>query len=119
MLEEVLERRMAKHAGADQGSPDDPLAEQPAELPVSLLCYSFAEWRQLYRKYLEVHGMYRPGSTDQMNRRQEPGVTPRDSPYVSLLRQAVILLTDAYDVRPVYAKDIWNLKQMGVATNLS
>ena len=89
------------------------------ELPVSLLCHSFAEWRQLYRKYLEERGMYRPGSTDQMNRRQEPGVTPRDSPYVSLLRQAVILLTDAYDVRPVYAKDIWNLKQMGVATNLS
>ena len=89
------------------------------DLPVSLLCRSFPEWQELYRKYLMELGMYRPGTTNRMNGKQEPSVTPRDSPYMSLLRQALILLADAYDTRPAHGKDIWNLKQMGVGTNLS
>jgi integrase/recombinase XerD len=89
------------------------------ELPVSLLCRSFAEWRELYRKYLIERGMYIPGSTSGMTQQQEPRSSPRDSQYITLLRQALILLTEAYDTRPAYGKDLWNLKQMGVATNLS
>jgi len=89
------------------------------ELPVSLLCRSFAEWQELYRGYLRGLGMYRPGITNGMSGRQEPSVTPRDSPYLSLLRQSLIVLAQAYDTRPTYGKDVWDLKQMGVGTNLS
>ena len=89
------------------------------ELPGSLLCRSFPEWQALYREYLTEQGMYKPGTTSRMNGRQQPISTPRDSPYMSLLRQALLMLTQAYDVRPVYEKDIWDLKRIGVTTNLS
>lgn len=89
------------------------------ELPVSLLCRSFPEWQDLYRRYLIECGMYKPGTTNRMNGKQQPSITPRDSPYMSLLRQALIVLADAYDTRPAQEKDIWDLKQMGVGTNLS
>jgi hypothetical protein len=88
-------------------------------LPASLMCLSFPEWQALYRKYLTEHGMYKPGTTKSMNGSQQPSITPRDSGYISLLRQASIMLADAYDLRPAHEKDIWDLKLMGVATNLS
>jgi integrase/recombinase XerD len=88
-------------------------------LPASLMCLSFSEWQALYRKYLIEHGMYKPGTTKSMNGSQQPSITSRDSGYISLLRQASIMLADAYDLRPAHEKDIWDLKLMGVATNLS
>ena len=54
-----------------------------------------------------------------MNGKQQPSITARDSGYISLLRQAWILLAQAYDLRPAHEKDIWDLKLMGVTTNLS
>ena len=80
---------------------------------------SLPEWQELYRRYLIERGMYKPGRTTRMSGRQEPSVTPRDSPYVSLLRQALIVLAEAYDTRPAHGKDVWDLKGMGAITNLS
>ncbi len=54
-----------------------------------------------------------------MDSEQHPRVTVRDSGFVSTLRQAYILLGRAYDLRPEREKDIWDLKRMGVSTNLS
>jgi len=89
------------------------------DLPASLLCLSFPEWQAIYRKYLMGQGMYKPGTTNRMNGNQQPSITTRDSGYISLLRQASIMLAQAYDLRPAHEKDIWDLKLMGATTNLS
>ena len=89
------------------------------DLPASLMCLSFPEWQALYRKYLMGQGMYKPGTTNRMNGNQQPSITARDSGYISLLRQASIMLAQAYDLRPAHEKDIWDLKLMGATTNLS
>jgi hypothetical protein len=83
------------------------------DLPASLMCLSFPEWQALYRKYLMGLGMYKPGTTNRMNGNQQPSITLRDSGYISLLRQASIMLAQAYDLRPAHEKDIWDLKLMG------
>jgi len=90
-----------------------------SDLPVSLMCRSYPEWQALYREYLTERGMYTPGVTTRMNGSQQSISTPRDSPYMSLLRQTLLLLTQAYDTRQAHEKDIWDLKLMGVTTNLS
>lgn len=88
-------------------------------LPVSLICLSFMEWQALYRKYLLDLGMYKQGTTNRMNGIQQPTITARDSCYMSLLRQASIMLNGAYDLRPPHEKDVWDLKRMSGSTNLS
>ena len=62
--------------------------------------------------------MYNLGTTNRMNGNQQPSITARDSGYISLLRQASIMLAQAYDLRPAHEKDIWDLKLMGATTNL-
>jgi hypothetical protein len=89
------------------------------DLPASLMCLSFPEWQALYRKYLMDLGMYNLGTTNRMNGNQQPSITARDSGYISLLRQASIMLAQAYDLRPAHEKDIWDLKLMGATTNPS
>src|SRR5258708_3342138 len=89
------------------------------DLPASLMCLSFPEWQALYRKYLMDLGMYNRGTTNRMNGDQQPSITARDSGYISLLRQASIMLTPAYHRRPPPQKDILDLKLNGVTTNLS
>ncbi len=89
------------------------------DLPASLMCLSFLEWQVLYRKYLLNLGMYKQGTTNRMNGIQQPTITARDSCYMSLLRQASIMLRDAYDLRPAHEKDVWDLERMGGSTNLS
>jgi hypothetical protein len=54
-----------------------------------------------------------------MDGEQRPQVTGRDSAFISTLRQACILLRQAYDLRPDREKDNWDLKRMGVPVNLS
>ena len=88
-------------------------------LPSSLLEKDFSVWRDLYRTYLTELGQYKMGTTSRMDREQRPRVTGRDSGFVSTLRQACILLRQAYDLRSNREKDIWDLKRMGVSTNLS
>jgi integrase/recombinase XerD len=88
-------------------------------LPASLMCLSFLEWQVLYRKYLLDLGMYKQGTTNRMNGKQQPTITARDSCYMSLLRQASIILKGAYDLRPPHEKDVWDLERMGGSTNLS
>ena len=88
-------------------------------LPSSLLEKDFSAWRDLYRTYLTELGQYKTGTTSRMDGEQRPRVTGRDSSFVSTLRQACILLRQAYDLRPNREKDIWDLKRMGVSTNLS
>jgi len=89
------------------------------DLPASLICLSFPEWQALYRKYLLDLGMYKQGTTNRMNGIQQPTITARDSCYMSLLRQASIMLKRAYDLRPPHEKDVWDLERMGGPTNLS
>jgi integrase/recombinase XerD len=89
------------------------------DLPASLICLSFLEWQALYRKYLLDLGMYKQGTTNRMNGIQQPTITARDSCYMSLLRQASIMLKGAYDLRPPHEKDVWDLERMGGSTNLS
>jgi site-specific recombinase XerD len=89
------------------------------KLPPSLMSRDFSEWRGLYRDYLTDRGMYKRGTTNRMSGKQKPCVTPRDSPYISTLRQTCALLKRAYDPRPEREKDVWDLKRMGVYTNLS
>jgi integrase/recombinase XerD len=89
------------------------------DLPASLMCLSFPEWQVLYRKYLQDLGMYKQGTTNRMNRNQQPSITARDSCYMSLLRQTSIILAGAYDLRPPHEKDVWDLEQMGGPTHSS
>jgi integrase/recombinase XerD len=89
------------------------------KLPPSLMSRDFPEWRELYREYLTGRGMYKQGTTNRMSGKQLPCVTPRDSGYISTLRQTCALLKQAYDPRPENEKDVWDLKRMGVSTNLS
>ena len=89
------------------------------DLPASLICLSFPEWQALYRKYLLDLGMYKQGTTNRMNGKQQPTITARDSCYMSLLRQASIMLKGAYDLRPPHEKDVWDLERMGGPKNLS
>lgn len=88
-------------------------------LPLSLMDRDFGEWREVYRKYLIELGQYKTGTTSRMNAQQHPAVTARDSGFVSTLRQSCILLKQAYDLRPAHHQDVWDLKRMGVPTNLS
>jgi integrase len=94
------------------------LNDEPT-LPSSLMERDFNVWRDLYRAYLTRLGSYKTGTTTRMDSEQRPRVTVRDSGFVSTLRQAYILLGRAYDLRPEREKDIWDLKRMGVSTNLS
>ena len=75
------------------------------DLPASLVCLSFPEWQALYRKYLMGLGMYKPGTTNRMNGNQQPSITLRDSGYISLLRQASIMLAQPYDLRPAHEEE--------------
>jgi integrase len=88
-------------------------------LPPSLMSRDFSEWRELYREYLQGRGMYRRGTTSRMSGKQEPCVTARDSQYISTLRQICTMIERAYDLRPEREKDIWDLRRLGVSTNLS
>ena len=78
-------------------------------LPLSLLAKDFGAWRDLYRTYLTELGQYKTGTTSRMDGDQRPRVTGRDSSFVSTLRQACILLRQAYDLRPNSEKDIWEI----------
>ena len=88
-------------------------------LPSSLMEKDFHAWRSLYRTYLTELGHYKTGTTNRMSGKQNPEVTVRDSGFISTLRQACKLLKLAYDPRPDRDKDTWNLREMGVHTNLS
>ena len=88
-------------------------------MPSSLMEKDFHAWRSLYRTYLTDLGQYKTGTTSRMSGKQHPEVTARDSGFVSTLRQACKLLKRAYDPRPDREKDIWDLREMGVHTNLS
>jgi len=88
-------------------------------LPGSLISRAFDEWRVLYTTYLKQHGMYHRGTTSRMDGEQHPRVTSRDSQYISTLRQLYSILESAYDDRPEYEKDIWNLQRIAVPTSLS
>jgi integrase/recombinase XerD len=89
------------------------------QLPTSLMSRTFDEWRNQYRSYLKERGMYYQGTTSRMDREQRPRVTSRDSPYISTLRQVYSILESAYDDRPEFEKDVWNLRRMSVPISLS
>lgn len=86
-------------------------------LPLSLMEHDLEWWRRSYTSYLTKRGMYRMGTTCRMDGDQQPSVTPRDSAYISTLRQAYLLLSDAYDERPEQEKDIWDLRRLSMLPN--
>jgi integrase len=86
-------------------------------LPKSLMEHDLKWWRRSYTAYLKRHGMYRLGSTRRMDGTQQPRVTPRDSAYISTLRQAYLLLSDSYDERPEQEKDVWDLRRLSMLHN--
>jgi integrase len=86
-------------------------------LPESLMEHDLEWWRRSYTRYLKQRGMYRMGTTRRMDGDQQPRVTPRDSAYISTLRQACLLLSDAYDERPEQEKDIWDLRRLSMLHN--
>ncbi|HWR15513.1 MAG TPA: tyrosine-type recombinase/integrase [Terriglobales bacterium] len=86
-------------------------------LPVSLMERDLEWWRRSYTAYLKRCGMYRMGTTSRMDGDQQPRITPRDSAYISTLRQAVVLLGDAYDERSEQEKDIWDLRRLSMLHN--
>src|ERR1035438_10547120 len=81
-------------------------------LPTSFMERDLEAWKSSYRAYLKRHGMYPLGTTSRMDGEQRPRVSPRDSAYISTLRQVYLLLGNAYDDRPEQDKDIWDLKLM-------
>ncbi|QHN03402.1 phage integrase family protein [Granulicella sp. WH15] len=86
-------------------------------LPVSLMERDLESWKRSYTAYLRRCGMYRMGITHRMDSSQQPRVTPRDSAYISTLRQAYLVLSDAYDDRPEQEKDIWDLRRVSMLHN--
>jgi integrase len=86
-------------------------------LPLSLMEHDLEWWRRSYTSYLTKRGMYRMGTTCRMDGDQQPSVTSRDSAYISTLRQAYLLLSDAYDERPEQEKDIWDLRRLSMLHN--
>jgi integrase len=86
-------------------------------LPASLMEHDLEWWRRSYTAYLQRHGMYRMGTTRRMDGAQHPRVTPRDSAYISTLRQAYLQLIDAYDERPEQEKDVWDLRRLSMLHN--
>ena len=86
-------------------------------LPLSLMEHDLEWWRRSYTSYLTKRGMYRMGTTCRMDGDQQPSVTPRDSAYISTLRQAYLMLSDAYDERPEQEKDIWDLRRLSMLPN--
>ena len=86
-------------------------------LPESFMEHDLEWWRRSYTSYLKKRGMYRMGMTCRMDGDQQPRVTPRDSAYISTLRQAYLLLSDAYDERPEQEKDIWDLRRLSMLHN--
>ncbi|HKV81417.1 MAG TPA: tyrosine-type recombinase/integrase [Candidatus Sulfotelmatobacter sp.] len=89
------------------------------ELPSSLLDQTYDQWRSQYTRHLKKRDMYHPGTVSRMDREQRLMITPRDSPYIGILRQIYFTLETAYDNRPEYKKDVWNLHRLSVPTNLS
>lgn len=87
--------------------------------PPSLMSRSFETWREEYRKYLKSCGMYSPGTTARMDGKQRPRVSSRDSAFVGTLRQVHTILKSAYDDRPEYEKDVWDLRRMAIPVSLS
>jgi hypothetical protein len=58
--------------------------------PDSFMNRSFESWREKYRSYLKSRGMYSQGTTARMDGQQRRRVTPRDSAYISTLRQVFL-----------------------------
>lgn len=88
-------------------------------LPKSFMDRTYDDWRSQYTNHLKSCGMYHPGTVPRMDREQRLKITPRDSPYIGLLRQIYSALEGAYDNRPEHEKDVWNLQKLSVPTNLS
>lgn len=87
--------------------------------PGSLMSRSFESWREEYRNYLKSRGMYSQGTTTRVDGQQRQRVTPRDSAYIGTLRQVFLILEKAYDDRPEYEKDVWDLRRMAIPVSLS
>jgi len=87
--------------------------------PDSFMNRTFESWREKYRSYLKSRGMYSQGTTARMDRQQRRRVTPRDSAYISTLRQVFLILARAYDDRPEHEKDVWDLRRLSIPVSLS
>jgi integrase len=89
------------------------------ELPPSFMSRTYEQWRSQYTEYLKERRMYHPGTVLRIDREQRQHVTPRDSPYIGVLRQIYYTLEHAYDNRPEHEKDIWNLRKLSVPVSPS
>jgi integrase/recombinase XerD len=87
--------------------------------PDSFMNHSFESWREKYRSYLKSRGMYSQGTTARVDGQQRRRVTPRDSAYISTLRQVFLILARAYDDRPEHEKDVWDLRRLSIPVSLS
>ena len=87
---------------------------------LSFLDRSLASWELSLRSYLVERGkLNEPLATRRLNKNQEIRHYRMHSIHLTTFRQIYKFIQDAYDERPEYEKEIWDLRKLGVAIKLS
>lgn len=94
------------------------LNQVAADAP-SLLSRGRLEWELSLRTYLHEQGKWRCGETSQLDHTQRPRTYVSDDSRLSTFRQLYRVVEEAYDERSEYDRDIWDLRDWGLQTNLS
>jgi integrase len=88
-------------------------------MPRSLIEHSLQSLEMSFRSYLAEAGKFHLTTVTWLDRSQRLRHFSYDSQYITVLRQLYALIEDYYDDRPVYEKDIWDLKKLNVPSNAS
>jgi integrase len=88
-----------------------------APTTLSLLEKPLAEWELSLRSYLVDHHLYTTRHRHYLQSSQTYRDYLFDDRRIYLLRQIYTILERAYDERPETERDVWDLRQLGVALN--
>jgi len=85
----------------------------------SLLQKEFKQWEMSMRSYLVERGKAVKRTYSVIDSNQTRKMAVAESNCISTLRQIYKVIQAAYDDRPEYEKDAWDVRKMGVKINLS
>lgn len=83
----------------------------------SLMDYPLDKWLFSLRTYLLEHGLLHTTTGSYLDRTQTPRLNTRNTLLVCTFRQIYLVVQQAYDQRPEYERDIWDLRHLGVNSN--
>jgi len=79
--------------------------------------YPLDKWLILLRTYLLEHGLPFTSVSSYLDHTQTPRYTVNNTQLVSTFRQIYLVVQEAYDKRPEYEREIWDLRHLGLNCN--